>query len=224
MAGKVLLTFAVAEFLFLLNGGLIITFALIAQNQISSAPNVTNVAINLLLTQTPLSALIGNAVIVFITFLLSVPALLIPLSKGWLQAHGFMIIVCMLFTLVNGLYIWFCTLKTRTDLMGVWTSQPASVQSLLQQQFSCCGYFSSTSPTFITDSTCTSAAVAAIQPGCVTPFSSYANNYLNIIFTAAFGIVGEDVALILATAMLIKDRKEKARYRHIDEKNGFRVF
>lgn len=57
MVDKVLLTFAVAEFLFLLNGGLIITFALIAQNQISSAPNVTNVAMNLLLTQTPLSGL-----------------------------------------------------------------------------------------------------------------------------------------------------------------------
>jgi len=31
---------------------------------------------------------------------------------------------------------------------------------------------------------------------------------------------GVDFALILAIAMLLKDRKEKERYRHIDEKNG----
>jgi hypothetical protein len=45
-----------------------------------------------------------------------------------------------------------------------------------------------------------------------------------LIFTGAFGIVGVDVALIMATAMLLKDRKEKERYRHIDEKNGAGAF
>lgn len=32
--------------------------------------------------------------------------------------------------------------------------------------------------------------------------------------------LGIDVALILCVAMLLKDRKEKERYRHIDEKMG----
>jgi hypothetical protein len=58
----------------------------------------------------------------------------------------------------------------------------------------------------------------------VGPFSTYANNFLDLVFTGAFGIVGVDVALILATAMLLKDRKEKERYRHIDEKNGTGAF
>jgi hypothetical protein len=49
---------------------------------------------------------------------------------------------------------------------------------------------------------------------------SFANTFLDTIFTGAFGIVGVDVALILTTAMLLKDRKEKERYRHIDEKQG----
>jgi hypothetical protein len=35
---------------------------------------------------------------------------------------------------------------------------------------------------------------------------------------------GLDVALIIATAALLKDRKEKERYRHIDEKNGVGAF
>lgn len=60
--------------------------------------------------------------------------------------------------------------------------------------------------------------------GCITPFSSKANIFLDFIFTGAFGIVGIDVVLILATAMLLKDRQEKERYRHIDEKNGTQGF
>jgi hypothetical protein len=82
----------------------------------------------------------------------------------------------------------------------------------------------STSPAFVTDSACPSALAAAANIGCVTPFVSYANNFLDIIFTGAFGIVGVDVALILSTAMLLKDRKEKERYRHIDEKQGVGAF
>jgi hypothetical protein len=60
--------------------------------------------------------------------------------------------------------------------------------------------------------------------GCVKPFSTYANDFLDMVFTGAFGIVGVDVLLILCTAILLKDRKEKERYRHIDEKNGSGAF
>jgi hypothetical protein len=74
------------------------------------------------------------------------------------------------------------------------------------------------------DATCPNAATAAQQVGCVGPFASFGNNFLDLVFTGAFGIVGVDVALILATAMLLKDRKEKERYRHIDEKNGAGAF
>jgi hypothetical protein len=38
--------------------------------------------------------------------------------------------------------------------------------------------------------------------------------------TAYHNLSGIDVAVILAIAMLLKDRKEKERYRHIDRKNG----
>jgi hypothetical protein len=77
--------------------------------------------------------------------------------------------------------------------------------------------------------------------GCITPFSKLANNFLDLIFTGAFGIVGMcrnsfqicfktnkfagiDVVLILGVAIVLKDRKEKARYRVIDEKNGAGAF
>jgi hypothetical protein len=57
--------------------------------------------------------------------------------------------------------------------------------------------------------------------GCVGPFSSFANTYLDLIFTAAFGIVGVDVLLLLCIVMVLKYRAELERYRHIDEKSSF---
>ena len=68
--------------------------------------------------------------------------------------------------------------------------------------------------------TCPSPAAAALMRGCATPIASFANVFLDDIFTAVFGMAGVGGALILATACLLKDRKEQERFRHIDEKNG----
>lgn len=51
---------------------------------------------------------------------------------------------------------------------------------------------------YVTDTTCTSVFVAAAKASCVGPFSTFANNYLDVLFTAAFGIVGELVSRMLA--------------------------
>lgn len=77
------------------------------------------------------------------------------------------------------------------------------------------------SPPFVVDNVCQNAQIAATFQGCVGPFSSYANAYLDLIFTAAFGIVGVDVILLLCIVMVLKYRSELDRYRHIDEKNSF---
>jgi len=54
----------------------------------------------------------------------------------------------------------------------------------------------------------------------VGPFAQYAERFLNLVFTAAFGVVGLDMLLLLSLAMVIKRRKEGLRYRRIDEKRG----
>jgi len=205
-------------------GGLLIVFALMTEAETSQAPTVETVARNLLLMQCPLSAAIGNAGLIFVTFLTSLPAMILPMTRGWLKLHGYMTVVCAMFTMILGLTIWFETLRTRSNLFKVWMSQPAATQSLIQQKLKCCGYINSTSPPFVVDTTCTNSLVAENLGGCVGPFSTFANNFLDLVFTGAFGIVGVDVALVLATAMLLKDRKEKIRYRHIDEKNGSGAF
>jgi hypothetical protein len=72
----------------------------------------------------------------------------------------------------------------------------------------------------VQDNICLNSLVAAQKSGCIGRFSEFANSYLDIIFTAAFGMVAVDTILVLCVAMVIQYRHEQERYRHIDEKNG----
>ena len=56
--------------------------------------------------------------------------------------------------------------------------------------------------------------------GCAIPIGSYANIFVDDIFTAIFGMTGVGGVLLLATACLYKDREERERFRYIDRKNG----
>ena len=73
----------------------------------------------------------------FLTFLISLPALVLPNNKGWLRAHGWMVVFSAFFTLALGLVVWIDTLKTRSNLLEIWTSESDVNQSLLQQKVRC---------------------------------------------------------------------------------------
>ena len=77
-----------------------------------------------------------NAVIIFVTFLTSIPALALPNNRVWLRLQGWLVVLCSFFTLILGLFMWFGTLQTRKNLGVVWAQQPALVQSLLQDRVS----------------------------------------------------------------------------------------
>jgi len=215
-----MLVYLVVDFLFLACGGLLIGFSLVSEQQEKATPTVQNVAYNLLLTECPLTAGVINAIFVFVTFLVSLPALALPSNRTFLKIQGWGVVFCAFFTLVLGLFIWFDTLQTRKNLSLIWGTQSMQVQSLLQQKFQCCGYLNYASPPFVVDSVCPNIKAASGMMGCVGPFAAFANVYLDLIFTAAFGIVGVDVLLLLCIVMVLKDRAEQERYRHIDEKNG----
>lgn len=102
-----------------------------------------------------------------------------------------MTIVCALFSMIVGLDLWILTLKTKEDFSQLWMAQSDAVQDLMQTQFQCCGYFNSTSPAFVTDATCPSPAAAALMKGCSAPITSFANIFIDDIFTAVFGMVGK---------------------------------
>lgn len=75
-----------------------------------------------------------NAIFVFVTFLLSLPALFLPTNRGWLRTQGWLVVVCATFTLGLGLAIWVETLETRKHLSDLWGREPPLIQSLLQQK------------------------------------------------------------------------------------------
>ncbi|KAF1991633.1 tetraspanin [Aulographum hederae CBS 113979] len=219
MVNKIVLTYLAADFVFVATGGLIMGFSLISESLIRATPTIGNVAQDLLLGECPLTAGVVNAVFIFVTFVIGLPALVLPNNRGWLRAQGWAVVLCGTFTLILGLVIWFDTLATRSNLSSIWGQTPPLDQSLLQEKFNCCGYLDSQSPPFIQDGTCPNALIAAQKQGCVQPFSDFANSYLDLIFTSAFGIVGIDVVMLLSVVVMIKHRQELERYRHIDEKN-----
>lgn len=111
-------------------------------------------------------------------------------TRGWLKFGGYLVVASALFSMCIGVYLWVLTLSTKADFFTIWMSQDARVQDLMQTAFSCCGYFNSTSPAFVTDATCTSPAAAALMRGCSAPISSFSNVFIDDIFTAMFGMVG----------------------------------
>ncbi|RPB23954.1 hypothetical protein L211DRAFT_837823 [Terfezia boudieri ATCC MYA-4762] len=220
MPSGVTTTFIIAEALFLGTGVMIAVATVLWMKEVNNAPTTSSVARLILISHFPMQALLANAIMIFITTLNSVPALLMPTSRVWLKFHGWLVVLCAIFTLILGLNEWLQTLTTRANLLTYWGQQPDNVQSLVQEKFNCCGYTNYTTPPFITDSVCPSAEIAAARGGCVGPFAQYAERFLNLVFTAAFGVVGLDMLLLLSLAMVIKRRKESLRYRRIDEKRG----
>lgn len=72
----------------------------------------------------------------FVTFLISLPALFLPQNRGWLRAQGWLVVICATFTLGLGLAVWAGTLQARRNLGMIWGAQAPLVQSLLQQKVS----------------------------------------------------------------------------------------
>jgi hypothetical protein len=144
--------YLVVNFLFLACGGLIVGFSFIGREQQRSTITIPNVAYTLLIGACPLTgeillydsltqakyaqAGLVNAILVFATFVVSLPALALPTNRKWLTIQGWMVVACSFFTLILGLFVWFDTLQTRKNLSLIWSEQPTAVQSLLQQRVS----------------------------------------------------------------------------------------
>ncbi|EON99047.1 putative tetraspanin protein [Phaeoacremonium minimum UCRPA7] len=222
MANKVLMAYVAADVLFVAMGAVMLGFSIIVKNSMFDAPTTGGQAArNILYQQFPLTAGIVNSIFVFVTFAATIPAITMP-TRGWLKVSGYMATITALFSVIVGLYLWILTLKSKETLAPLWRAATAQTQELMQTEFACCGYFNSSSPAFITDATCPSPAAAAMVRGCASPLASFANVFVDDIFTAVFGMAGIDALLIVATACLLKERKEMERFRHIDEKSGYR--
>ncbi|KAF4464286.1 Pls1 tetraspanin [Fusarium albosuccineum] len=222
MANKVFLTTVAADVLFLASGVLELVFSLVVRSQMNNTPSDGEDATrNLLYQRFPLTAGIVNAAFILVTFAATVPGLIMP-ARSILKISGYMVTFCGIFTMCVGVFLWVMTLKIREQFFDIYVAQEPEIQSLIQNSFECCGYFNSSMPAFVMDTTCTSPASAALLRGCAGGISSFANLHIDNIFTVVFGLVGVDAIFVLCIACLLKDRKERERYRHIDEKSGYR--
>lgn len=220
MVSKIVLVTGAANVLFIGAGILELVFALIFQARKDNAPTTGEEAVRgLLYDQFPLTAVIANAALIFATAILGVlPALLMPTNRGWLKLAGYAVLVCAVFTLCIGVFLWVMTLKMGDDFTEIYLDQTSDIQALMQTSFECCGYLNSTMPAFVTNPTCPSPAAAALLRGCKTAISSFGNSEIDQIFTAVFGVVGVDVLFILAITCLHKHRKDLEWYHLIDQK------
>jgi len=220
---KILSVFIVFNILFLACGTLLVTVPFLSRSSSSQPPTIHWVAQNILLGTTPLTLYIVDGIIIFICVFLAIPAFFSPSSKPAkyaLTAHAYFVLIAAFYTLGLGLRIWFSTLQIKAGLEPVWNSQIASTQTLLQKKFNCCGYQNNAK--FITDATCPSVSRAALLGSCEAPFSQYADQFLDVVFTAFFGIAGVDVLLLMSALCLMKERSEEVRYVRLDQKNGYR--
>lgn len=220
---KILIVFIIFNLLFLCCGGLLVTIPFLSRAANSKPPTLRWVADNILLGTTPLKAYVVDAIIIFLSVTLAIPAFFSPsskLGKNLLTAHAYIALLAAVYTLGLGLRIWFSTLQSKAGLAPVWNTQVQSTQTLLQQKFNCCGYLDSA--IFVKDATCSSVAKAAELGPCVGPFSQYADQFLDVVFTAFFGIVAVDVLLLMSGLCLMKEMSEEVRYKRLDRKAGYR--
>lgn len=76
----------------------------------------------------------ADAGLIFATFVISLPALVLANDRIWLKVHSWMVLVCIMLTLVIGLDVWFSTLKTRANLAVMWSQESPQIQKLLQER------------------------------------------------------------------------------------------
>jgi len=70
--------------------------------------------------------------LVFLTFIASLPGLTFTTQRTWLKVHSWMVLGCIIVTLVIGLEIWYSTLQTRANLAVMWDAEGPQMQQLLQ--------------------------------------------------------------------------------------------
>jgi len=200
-------------------GGLLMLAICIKNNQVErKMHDRQTVDNNLLLTVLPVTSGLINGAINILIALLLLPVLALPLNKFWLKLQGYCTLFSLIYTLCLGLVIWTKTLQTQKNLWGLYANSSTQVQSLIQQKYDCCGYF--TTP-FVIDSVCPDQTIAQGKNGCQKAMATNANSAFDIVFTSAFGLVGVATLQCIWIAMMVKSRGETIRYISIDEKDRF---
>jgi hypothetical protein len=185
---------------------------------------------NMVLSKADLTAGTVLAILLLITFVISIGAIVQPNHvTGGLVMLNYALLVDAITIVVIGSFVWFFTLQERNNFYKLWLAASSETRLQLQDQFKCCGYFTGNDTVEI-GGYCVSAEFAAglnetvLSNFCVTPITAFADMTLNNVFTTVYGFMAIVLCLLLATLCVIKKRQEEERFKKIDAKRGGRGF
>ncbi|KLO14897.1 tetraspanin Pls1 family [Schizopora paradoxa] len=189
-----------------------------------------NLLMNMVLSQSDLTAGLILAITLLVSWIISVGAIVQPNHVlGGLYLLNWVLIIDGIFILVIGTFVWFYTLQERANYHEVFSTLSTQTRIAIQDQLKCCGYFNSSDlsevgGTFCANQTFIDVTNNATENFCVTPITAFADMTLNNIFSTIYGYMAIVILLFLATMCIIYKRKEGERFRRIDEKRGGRGF
>jgi len=214
-------SWAFIDFLLLAAGGMSIALSIIWR-----APNIL---MNMALSSEFLTAGMVVGIALSATFLVSLGAVVQRnhVTIGFVILNWCLIVDALLVTVV-GTMIWFFSLRQRDEFQKKWTALPPADRITLQDEFSCCGYFSANDTEF-GGSFCQNATFAQglsndTSNFCVSHITAFTDYTLENTFTTIYGFMAVVLSLLVASLCVIKKRQEEERFKKIDAKRGGRGF
>jgi len=143
---------------------------------------------------------------------------------------NWILIADAMIVLVVGTFVWFYTLRERSEFHTLYAKMQPSQRITIQDKFSCCGYFNASDLIEIGGSFCQNSTFAnslnttVASNFCVSPITKEADSSLNEVFSTTYGFMAGIIGLFLSSLCVIKVRQEFERFRRIDAKRGGRGF
>lgn len=120
--------------LFSATGVLLIIFSYLAKSQIGNTARDGHDVIRLSLYETfPLATGFANGGLVLVTAVVVVLGVVFAGRRRWLQMGGYLVIVCGVYSLCLGVYLWVMTLKLKGNFFGTYLELRPSEQALVQE-------------------------------------------------------------------------------------------
>jgi len=205
-----------------------LAFALLAAAAISITFSfvwrMPNLLLNFVIEQSFLTSGLALGIAYAVTFAVAVFAILQPnhITMG-LAILNWVLILDAIGTVSIGSFIWFWTLRERSEWDVKFFASSVDIQQGIQDTFQCCGYFFG-NETVSFQGFCANETFAFNQTGCVTDLDGFGDFTLNNIFSSIYGYTAIIAAFFLATMCVIHKRIETERFRKIDAKRGGRGF
>jgi len=212
-----------------------IDFLLLGASGMSIALSIVwrapSILMNMAISSEFLTAGMVLGIMLGITFFVSLGAVVQRnhVTIGFVILNWFLIVDAIAVVVVGSM-IWFFSLRQREEFQKKWTALSDNDKTTLQDEFSCCGYFS------VNDSVnagtfCNSTTIQnlSLNPNvttnfCVTKITAFTDYALENTFTTIYGFMAIVLSLLVCSLCVIKKRQEEERFKRIDAKRGGRGF